>query len=556
MSVVVLAGLTAAQVEQEKFEGSGLQAHDSFGVAVALSGDWAVVGASDADDVATNSGAAYVFQHSSQGWIEWQRLKAGDPTTSAGFGFSVRIEGNRMAIGAPAALAQGNLNSGAIYVFELSGGSWSQTAKLAANDAAINFFLGYSIALSGNRIIGGAVGEWHAGINTGAAYIFELASGTWTQVAKVVANDGVSGDHFGWSVGLNGDVAVAGAVGAFNGSINYVGAAYVYERQGAQWVQTQKLTPPNPSRTQAFGMTSAVTVDGILVGAPNNHIGAPGGGAVFVFQHPNSTWDQVQVLTPRDIASADAFGSAISVSGTHAVIGDYSHDTPFGYGAIYVFEEAGSTWRQTGKCFAADMVYGDGMGDSCAIDGTTILAGNVFFDGACPGMLTCDSGAAYFFEIAPGVSQYGSCGGASPCSNSDGHGGCRNSTGYGAVLAACGTKSVAADDLSLEARWLPPGVNAIGFLGRARTSAFLGDGLRVVSPGLGSGLYRLPLASADASGVLHYGPGLVALSQGLPAGGHIQPGEQWNLQVWYRDVAGPCGSGTNTTNGLSLVFAP
>ncbi len=556
LTLLALAGRATGQVERQKIEGSGLQQGDNFGSAVAVSGDWAVVGAPSADDLGINSGAAYVFERIAGVWVEQQRIKASDAAANAGFGGSVDIEGTTIAVGAPSASYQGIQYVGAIYILENVGGVWTETQKLEPNDAALNYGLGYPVALSGNRVIGGATGESHAGPHTGAAYIFESTAGSWSQVAKVIANDGAAGDDFGYSVGLHGDIALVGAVGAYNGLIDNVGAVYVYELQGSLWPQTQKLTPPNPSRTQLYGCCVGANQDSLLVGASNNHYAVSGGGAVFVYQHPASTWDQTQVLVPADIADADGFGASLSTSGDCVVIGSHSSDLAWATGSIYLFHEVGSVWSETAKGLASDGQPGDVMGNAVGLDANTALAGTPSFDGACPTLPSCDSGAAYFFEFAPGATQYGSCGSGAPCANSDGHGGCRNSTGQGGVLGAFGTNSVAADDLVLEARWLPPSVNAIAFMGRGSTSVILGDGLRVAAPGFGSSLYRFSVHPAGADGVLQYGPGLVASTQSYPPAGQIQSGQTWNFQVWYRNVGGPCGSGSNTTNGLSVTFAP
>ena len=555
LALSALASIGAAQCEQQKIEGTGLQDGDNFGNAVAVSGNWAIVGASHADDILVESGAAYVFERTASGWVERQRLKASDPATNAGFGHSLQIEGTTIAVGAPGAYHQGIQYVGAVYIFELSGGTWTQTWKLTPGDAAMNYACGYSVALSGSRLIAGAIGEWHMGLHTGAAYIFEKIAGTWTQLAKVIASDGDIGHNFGYSVALQGDLAVVGAVGVPQGTIGNVGAAYVFEKQGTQWPETQKLHPPNPSPTQYYAFSIGLTSDSILVGASNNHLGATAGGAVFIYQHPAAYWVQTQILMPADLATSDYFGTSLSVSGEHVVIGSYSADLAPAEGASYIFREVGSTWIQAGKCLASDLVYGDAMGHA-AIDGSTVLIPNPRYDGACPGVVTCNSGSAYFFEFAPDTVQYGSCAGGGICGNSDGHGGCVNSTGQGAVLGAYGTSSVAADDLVLEGRWLPPGVNAICFMGRDSTNVLLGDGLRVAESGHGSSLYRFPAMSASPTGVLALGPGIVSASGAFAPLGQIQPGQNWNFQVWYRDVGGPCGSGTNTSNGLTVVFAP
>lgn len=551
----VLAAEASAQGDQQQVVGSALQDEDTFGIAVAVSGDWSVVGATGADDLGVNSGAAYIYERTASGWVERQRIKASDAATNAAFGSSVDIEGTTIVVGAPGASFQGMAGVGAIYTFECSGGVWSETSKLVPNDAAADYALGFSVALSGSCVIGGAIYESHAGLHSGAAYLFENTGGSWTQAAKVVSSDGATSHLFGYSVSLNGSIAAVGAVGVSQGGYGYVGAAYVFEKQGTQWPETQKLMPPNPSSTQYFAIASAINTDSILVGAPGNHMGAPYGGAVFVYQHPNMSWDQTAILVAPDVESLDDFGRKLSVSGDHAIIGSLNNDSAPAEGAAYIYRQQGQDWQNVGKCVASGLVYGDVM-DAASIDGSTILVSNPFFDGACPGTATCDSGAAYFFEFAHGTQQYGSCAAGGVCANTDSFGGCPNSTGQGAVLGAWGTTSVSADDLVLQARWLPHGVSALCFMGRGQTNLFLGDGRRVVAPGSGSGLFRFPVQSASPDGVLQRGPGLVATSNAFAPGGHIQPGQTWNFQVWYRDTAGPCSSGTNTTNGLSVVFEP
>ncbi len=558
LTMTCLAAPATAQVEQQKIEGSGLLQGDNFGGSVDVSGNWAIVGAAHADDIVSESGAAYVFERTGSGWVERQRLKAGDPVANAGFGYAVQIEGSTIAIGAPGASHLGMQYVGAIYVFELANGVWSQTQKLVPGDLTPNYALGYSVALRGTELIGGAIYEPHAGPYTGAAYIFEHTGATWTQAAKLIASDGAGGDVFGHSVAIDGDVAVVGATGCWLGGFQWVGAAYVFEKQGSQWplTQTQKLVPTNPSSTQYYSISVGLLPGSIFVGAIGNSVGVTNGGAVFRYQRAGAAWGETQVILPMGLAQGDSFGAHLAVSSGRMVIMSGASDIPLSTGSDYVFTEIGSTWVETGKVIGSDLGYGDMFGTGVAVDVNTVLVGNSSDDDACPSLPSCDSGSAYFFEFTPGSAQYGSCGAGGPCSNVDGHGGCPNSTGQGAVLASCGSNSVAADDLVLEARWLPSGVHAIGFLGRAQTSVFLGDGRRVVAPGFGAGLYRLAVNTADAAGVLRYGPGLVAFSQGFPAAGQLAPGVQWNFQVWYRDVAGPCGSGTNTTNGLSVLFAP
>jgi hypothetical protein len=189
------------------------------------------------------------------------------------------------------------------------------------------------------------------------------------------------------------------------------------------------------------------------------------------------------------------------------------------------------------------------------LSGTTAIAGALGDDDACPTNPACNSGSAYVFELAPDAVQYGSCPSGAPCNNADDHGGCANSTGQGAILAACGSGSVAADDLVLEVRHLPPGVFAILFMGPEQVQVPFGDGIRCVGPGT-AGLFRFPVQNAGATAAITLGPGIAAWSQGFPPAGLIAPGSTWNFQCWYRDPLGPCGGTFNLSNGLSASFLP
>ena len=151
----------------------------------------------------------------------------------------------------------------------------------------------------------------------------------------------------------------------------------------------------------------------------------------------------------------------------------------------------------------------------------------------------------------------GSCYGYDcPCANADQISGCRNSTGVGSFLGGSGSASVTADDLTLTVTNMPS--NSMGrlYMGAGTMSMPFGDGLLCAGSG-GYGQHRFPVQSVSTNGVFEFGPGIVQFSHDhfTPSGG-IQPGFTWHFQAWYRNSAGPCGSGFNTTNAFSVTFAP
>jgi len=139
---------------------------------------------------------------------------------------------------------------------------------------------------------------------------------------------------------------------------------------------------------------------------------------------------------------------------------------------------------------------------------------------------------------------------ACPCSNDALAGqGCANSTGAGAELSFSGSLSVAADDLTPLCTNLPALQPALFFTGTGQVGggngAVFGDGLRCV----GGTVVRLGVQSADAGGSASWGPGLAALA-GWSAG------DTANIQAWYRDPGGTCGSGFNLSNAHSFTLTP
>jgi hypothetical protein len=196
-----------------------------FGWFVAISGDTAVVGTPDCPGSAC-SGAAFVFVRSGQTWSQQAELTASDGSAHDDFGYNVAISGDTVVVGA----AGKNAVTGAAYVFVRVGTIWTQQAELTASDGVSQDFFGGSAAVSG---LTAAVGALGADSSAGAVYVFENTGGIWSQKAKLAASDGAAEHYFGSSVALSGTTMLVGASGANRGA----GAAYVFAKKGGIWSQ-------------------------------------------------------------------------------------------------------------------------------------------------------------------------------------------------------------------------------------------------------------------------------------------------------------------------------
>ncbi|MEA1953193.1 MAG: hypothetical protein U9O24_02240 [Campylobacterota bacterium] len=203
---------------------------DEFGNSVAISGELAIVGAYGDDDNGSNSGSAYIFLRDDSGddWSQTDKLTASDADTEDSFGSSVAISGETIIIGAIRNDDNGS-NSGSAYIFTRdTNESWKQTSKLIASDANTSDYFGYSVAISGNHIVVSTYGNDDNGSASGAAYIFSRNSNDkWIEASKFIASDADAEDYFGYSVAISGEAVIIGAVGNDdNGS--FTGSAYTY----------------------------------------------------------------------------------------------------------------------------------------------------------------------------------------------------------------------------------------------------------------------------------------------------------------------------------------
>ena len=165
-------------------------------------------------------------------------------------------------------------------MFRLQGGTWSQTAELAAPHRAPGDVFGAPVTLSalGSTALVGAVGRNNS---TGTAYVFTLRRGTWSQTAELTASHGAPKDEFGFAGALSGQGSTA-LVGAEQRN-SFAGAAYVFRLRGGTWFQTAELTASDAAPFSLFGSAAALSAQGstALVGAARGSRSSTGAAYVF-----------------------------------------------------------------------------------------------------------------------------------------------------------------------------------------------------------------------------------------------------------------------------------
>ena len=366
---------------------------DDFGDAVAISGDTVVVGADYSPSGGASRGQAYVFSRNQGGPNNWglvKTLSASDKADYDYFGRKVAVSGDIIIVGAPQANS-GGTDRGQAYVFSRNQGganNWGQVKILSASDKADTNMFGWSVAVSGDTVVIGAIHANSGGLVRGQAYVFsQNQSGTnnWGQVKILSASDKADRDYFGNSVAISGDIVVVGAHYTASGGTGR-GQAYIFSRnQGGtnNWGEVKILSASDKADNDHFGYSVAVSDEIVIVGAYEAASGGTYRGQVYVFsrnQGGTNTWGQVKILSASDKADNDWFGYSVAVSGDTGVIGAfYAASGGTNRGKAYVFSRnQGGTnnWGEVKILSASDMADHSFFGSSVAVSGATGIIGS------------------------------------------------------------------------------------------------------------------------------------------------------------------------------------
>ncbi len=281
------------------------------------------------DESATDSGAVYVFVRSGTTWQQQAYLKASNPMAGAHFGSAVALHGDYAVVGAPEEMGcDANINGdqtwvgcshgGAAYVFRRTGGTWSQIAYLKAN--LINEFqdpldFGQVVAISNDAIFVGS-----SGLSSSPRF-FDLAGNVVTANEAYVPSDAYS------VLALDGHTAACGAYGK----------VLIFEKRDGIWLQTATVTNSNQLYGDNFGASLSLRGDRLLVGTPGEQrtatgidgdLASPTGGfgigAAFLFQRSGTAWSQIAYLKADNAWGNQEFGYAVALGKSFAFVTTYT----------------------------------------------------------------------------------------------------------------------------------------------------------------------------------------------------------------------------------------
>lgn len=352
---------------------------DNFGRAVAISGNYVIVGAENEDEIPGTSaaGKAYIYDISTftSSTITSANYVLDNPNGSADalFGYSVSISGNYAIVGAYKAdgATSPGTDSGKAYIYDISTFTTNEIASAnyvlenpnAYNTPQFDYF-GRAVSISGNYAIVGADFEDEAGgSSSGKVYIFDISTFTTSTITTAnytLVNPNAYGspdnDYFGYSVSISGNYAVVGAYGEDEPSYLTSGKAYIYDISTftTSTITTANYTLDNPNaydtpQVDAFGRNCHISGNYVILGVFGED-DANGSNSGKAYLYDISTFTTTTITTPNytfdnpNASADDYFGVSVGVSGNYVICGASRTDDAGGTesGKAYIFKMGGT----------------------------------------------------------------------------------------------------------------------------------------------------------------------------------------------------------------------
>lgn len=274
-SVYVYKRNDSTWVPQGKLLASDGSANDYFGRYVSINEDYSIIGAYYDDDIA---GSAYVFKRLGDEWIEEDKLIASDRSPGDYFGISTSIQGNYAIIGAYRDDNSNGVDAGSVYVFKRTGGSWYEETKLLASDGAPGDRFGISTSIDSSYLV---IGSYYDDGNKGSAYVFNKTSSGWVEENKLVETNGETNNFFGRSVSIKKNFILVGAWG----DTGFSGSAYIFKQINSNWFEDAQLKASDAAGNDRFGYQVSLYDRYAVIGAytDDNENGIDAG-AAYIFE--------------------------------------------------------------------------------------------------------------------------------------------------------------------------------------------------------------------------------------------------------------------------------
>ena len=360
---------------------------DRFGKAVSLSENWLAIGANRDDDNGSNSGSVYIYNYENSQILEEHKILAFDGDYSDYFGKSLAIDNNWLVVGALYDDVNGE-KSGSVYVYYYDGIDWQFHTKLIPPDGAPYDRFGYSVDIDDDYIVVGAVYDDDMGEDSGSVYLYTNESDSWVLKTKLYSSNHEEGDFFGFSVSININRLAVGSVYNDQNGINS-GSVTLFKYEN-DWEEQQIILAPDGQEYDLFGNDVDIYNNRMIIGAFHKDDEYMNSGSVYIYTFSDELFNFSFSLSPMDQSVNDNFGLSVSIFEDFISVGSIDDDNGVNSGAVYIYQIDDYSILNELKYVPEDVSDYDEFSGSVSLYKNNILGGSQFDDD-----LGDSSGSAY-----------------------------------------------------------------------------------------------------------------------------------------------------------------
>ena len=417
------------KVAPQSHESNDPAANGAFGSRVAISGNYAIIGSPHlTSNGVNNTGAVFIFFKSGSGWQQQKKIINPNPAQNDYFGSAVAISGDYCVVGSASKTIGSNASQGKVYVYKRNGTDWVLDGSFTKTGGTAYEDFGWSVGITeqSSGAVFLSVGIPYSDVyvsNGGEVYCYKRSSsnGKWSYLQSIFPGDIGPSDYFGSSISMDEDYMIIGAPAQDNTtySLADAGAAYVYVFGGGVWTLQQKFQ--GTTATAQYGLALSISGNKIAIGAPWATTYTNTSSSVYLYKRTGSTWANTGYLFIYNFEIVPAagqitgtgnggsisianitFGMSVSLDGDNLLIGasgglDYPNGGSSYYsdmsGSVYFYKNlSGDTYTKMqvikSDYPSAEDLFGESVGisggkyiisNSHAIANDKIGAGNVYF---------------------------------------------------------------------------------------------------------------------------------------------------------------------------------
>lgn len=373
----------------------------NFGAAVAISSKYLLVGSiGDGENRYKRSGSVSVYSTSK--WKLLEKLTPLSRGSSYQFGTSVAISASEHTaiIGSPGGkkLINGfSTNCGIVHIFDIdkATGHYKEIIELYPEDGQQYDEFGRVVAIYSKLVL---VGAAYHDDGRGAVYMFELQGGTWKQTS--ILSSALNGAiYFGHSLAIDSSTIAIAALHGNNGTEH--SSVFIFERNDKvpTWLQTARIYPSNSDPGQEFGVSLAVNNRILAVGARYYSHVEDKGGAVYIFEKDSAlhAWSESSVLVPSKAQPLGFFGDTVALTRDILAVGSFGYTSPSPtiVGAVYVYDRGqSSVFSESAILLASHGSNNDFFSKSLVVYEKIVIVGASGDD-----LDALNSGSVYHFDL-------------------------------------------------------------------------------------------------------------------------------------------------------------